>query len=86
MTVLRKIYTNRKEAGQAIIYAFDQPKVLSDKVEPGEYRSFPMILCVSDSNFFQKLETTLMHELSHSPEPNSTPYPRKRNLPKNPIG
>lgn len=51
MTVLGQTYTERKEAGQAIIHAFDQLKDLSDKVELGEYRGFPMTLWVSDSGF-----------------------------------
>ena len=73
MTVLGQTYTERKEAGQAIIHAFDQLKDLSDKVELGEYRGFPMTLWVSDSGFSQKLQITLKHELSHSLEPGSDP-------------
>lgn len=73
MTVLGQTYTERKEAGQAIINAFDQLKDLSDKVELGEYRGFPMTLWVSDSGFSQKLQITLKHELSHSLEPGSDP-------------
>lgn len=73
MTVLGQTYTERKEAGQAIIHAFDQLKDLSDKVELGEYRGFPMTLWVSDSGFSQKIQITLKHELSHSLEPGSDP-------------
>ena len=73
MTVLGQTYTERKEAGQAIINAYDQLKDLSDKVELGEYRGFPMTLWVSDSGFSQKLQITLKHELSHSLEPGSDP-------------
>lgn len=73
MTVLGQTYTERKEAGQAIIHAYDQLKDLSDKVELGEYRGFPMTLWVSDSGFSQKLQITLKHELSHSLEPGSDP-------------
>lgn len=53
--------------------AYDQLKDLSDKVELGEYRGFPMTLWVSDSGFSQKLQITLKHELSHSLEPGSDP-------------
>lgn len=73
MTVLGQTYTERKEAGQAIIHAFDRLKDLSDKVELGEYRGFPMTLWVSDSGFSQKLQITLKYELSHSLEPGSDP-------------
>ena len=73
MTVLGQTYTERKEAGQAIIHAYDQLKDLIDKVELGEYRGFPMTLWVSDSGFSQKLQITLKHELSHSLEPGSDP-------------
>lgn len=73
MTVLGQTYTERKEAGQAIINAYDQLKDLSDKVELGEYRGFPMTLWVSDSGFSQKLQITLKHELSHNLEPGSDP-------------
>ena len=71
MTVMGKTYTERKEAGQAIINAFDSLKDLSDKVELGEYRGFPMTLWVSDTGFSQKLQITLKNELSHSVEPGS---------------
>ena len=73
MTVLGQTYTERKEAGQAIIHAFDRLKDLSDKVELGEYRGFPMTLWVSNSGFSQKLQITLKYELSHSLEPGSDP-------------
>ena len=73
MEISGKVYTERKEAGQAIINAYDQLKDLSDKVELGEYRGFPMTLWVSDSGFSQKLQITLKHELSHSLEPGSDP-------------
>ena len=73
MTVLGQTYTERKEAGQAIIHAIDRLKDLSDKVELGEYRGFPMTLWVSDSGFSQKLQITLKYELSHSLEPGSDP-------------
>lgn len=73
MTVMGKTYTERKEAGQAIINAFDSLKDLSDKVELGEYRGFPMTLWVSDTGFSQKLQITLKNELSHSVEPGSDP-------------
>ena len=73
MTVLGQTYTERKEAGQAIINAYDQLKDLSDKVELGEYRGFPMTLWVSNSGFSQKLQITLKHELSHNLEPGSDP-------------
>lgn len=49
MTVMGTTYTEKKEAGQAIIAAFESLKDLSDKVELGEYRGFPMTLWVSDS-------------------------------------
>ena len=73
MTVLGQTYTERKEAGQAIIHAFDRLKDLSDKVERGDFRCFPMTLWVCDRGFSQKLQITLKYELSHSLEPGSDP-------------
>ena len=74
MTVMGTTYTEKKEAGQAIIAAFESLKDLSDKVELGEYRGFPMTLWVSDSGFSQKLQITLKHTRSHTIEPGSDPF------------
>ena len=64
MTVMGTTYTEKKEAGQAIIAAFESLKDLSDKVELGEYRGFPMTLWVSDSGLSPKLQITLKHPRS----------------------
>lgn len=74
MTVMGTTYTEKKKAGQAIIAAFESLKDLSDKVELGEYRGFPMTLWVSDSGFSQKLQITLKHTRSHTIEPGSDPF------------
>ena len=74
MTVLGTAFTEKKEAGQALIAAFDSLKDLNDKVELGEYRGFPMTLWVSDTGFKQKLQITLKHERSHTMEPGSDPF------------
>lgn len=63
MTVMGTTYTEKKEAGQAIIAAFESLKDLSDKVELGEYRGFPMTLWVSDSGLSPKLQITLKQHL-----------------------
>ncbi len=74
MTVMGTRYTEKKEAGQALIAAFDSLKDLSDKVELGQYRGFPMTLWVSNTGFSQKLQITLKHERSHTMEPGSDPF------------
>ena len=74
MTVLGTAFTEKKEAGQALIAAFDSLKDLNDKVELGEYRGFPMTLWVSDTGFSQKLQITLKHERSHTIEPGNDPF------------
>lgn len=74
MTVMGTTYTEKKEAGQAIIAAFESLKDLSDKVELGEYRGFPMTLWVSDSGLSPKLQITLKHTRSHTFEPGSDPF------------
>ncbi len=74
MTVLGTAFMEKKEAGQALIAAFDSLKDLNDKVELGEYRGFPMTLWVSDTGFNQKLQITLKHERSHTIEPGSDPF------------
>ena len=74
MTVLGTAFTEKKEAGQALIAAFDSLKDLNDKVELGEYRGFPMTLWVSDTGFKQKLQITLKHERSHTMESGSDPF------------
>ena len=73
ITVMEKTYTERKEAGQAILAAFDQLQSLEDKVELGEYRGFPMTLGVSNAMVSPKLQITLKHEMSHFAEPGSDP-------------
>ena len=74
MTVLGTAYTEKKEAGQALIAAFDSLKDLNDKVALGEYRGFPMTLWVSDTGISQKLQITLKHERSHTIEPGNDPF------------
>ncbi len=74
MTVMGTVYTEKKEAGQALIAAFDSLKDLNDKVALGEYRGFPMTLWVSDTGISQKLQITLKHERSHTIEPGNDPF------------
>ena len=74
MTVMGTVYTEKKEAGQAILSAFERLKSLNDKIELGEYCGFPMILWVSDSEFSQKLQITLKHNLSHTIEPSADAF------------
>lgn len=74
MAVLGTVYTEKKEAGQALVAAFDTLKDLSDKVELGEYRGFPITLWVSDTGISQKLQLTLKHERSHTIEPGNDPF------------
>ena len=74
MTVMGTAYTEKKEAGQALIAAFDSLKDLNDKVALGEYRGFPMTLWVSDTGISQKLQITLKHERSHTIEPGNDPF------------
>ncbi len=74
MTVLGTAYMEKKEAGQALISAFDSLKDLNDKVALGEYRGFPMTLWVSDTGISQKLQITLKHERSHTIEPGNDPF------------
>lgn len=74
MTVMGTVYTEKKEAGQAILSAFERLKSLNDKIELGEYCGFPMILWVSDSEFSQKLQITLKHNLSHTIEPGADAF------------
>ena len=74
MTVLGAVYTEKKEAGQAVIDAFGSLRDLSDIVELGEYRGFPMTLWVTEAGINPKLRITLKHKRSHTVEPGSDPF------------
>lgn len=74
MTVLGTTYTEKKEAGQALIDAFGSLKDLEDRVDLGQYRGFSMTLWVSNTGIHPKLQITLKHKRSHTIEPGNDPF------------
>ncbi len=64
MTVMGTAYTERKEAGKAIVAAcrlMDDP---GKEIELGEYRGFPMKLCFDGAKF----KVTMKQHLTHTAE------------------
>ena len=64
MTVMGTVYTERKEAGKAIVAAcrlMDDP---GKEIELGEYRGFPMKLCFDGAKF----KVTMKQHLTHTAE------------------
>ena len=71
ITVAGQTYTERKAAGQAIIDACTKMTDVSQRVELGEYRGFPMTLWADTAT--QKFQVTMKHSLSHTIELGSDP-------------
>lgn len=65
------VYTERKAAGQAIIEACTQMKNVSERIDLGEYRGFPLTLWADTQT--QKFQVTMKHSLSHTIELGSDP-------------
>lgn len=66
-----ELYTERKAAGQAIIEACTQMKNVSERIDLGEYRGFPLTLWADTQT--QKFQVTMKHRLSHTIELGSDP-------------
>lgn len=66
VTILGQTYTERKAAGQAILDACTGMKDVSERIELGEYRGFPLTLWANTQN--QKFQLTLRQALSHDVE------------------
>lgn len=71
ITVAGQTYTERKAAGQAIIDACTKITDVSQRVELGEYRGFPMTLWADTAT--QKFQVTMKQNLSHTIELGSDP-------------
>ena len=71
ITVAGQTYTERKAAGQAIIDACTKMTDVSQRVEHGEYRGFPMTLWADTAT--QKFQVTMKQNLSHTIELGSDP-------------
>lgn len=71
ITVAGQTYTERKAAGQAIIDACTKMTDVSQRVELGEYRGFPMTLWADTAT--QKFQVTMKQNLSHTIELGSDP-------------
>lgn len=71
ITVAGQTYTERKAAGQAIIDACTKMTDVSQRVELGEYRGFPMTLWADTAA--QKFQVTMKQNLSHTIELGSDP-------------
>ena len=71
ITVAGQTYTERKAAGQAIIDACTKMTDVSQRVEIGEYRGFPMTLWADTAT--QKFQVTMKQNLSHTIELGSDP-------------
>ena len=64
MTVLGKVYTERKEAGEAIVKVCKSMKDPEKPIDLGEYRGFPMRLCFDGAKF----KITMKQHLTHTAE------------------
>ena len=71
ITVAGQTYTERKAAGQAIIDACTKMTDVSQRVELGEYRGFPMTLWADTAT--QNFQVTMKQNLSHTIELGSDP-------------
>lgn len=71
ITVAGQTYTERKAAGQAIIDACTKMTDVSQRVELGEYRGFPVTLWADTAT--QKFQVTMKQNLSHTIELGSDP-------------
>ena len=71
ITVAGQTYTERKAAGQAIIDACTKITDVSQRVELGEYRGFPMTLWADTAT--QKFQVTMKQNLSNTIELGSDP-------------
>lgn len=71
ITLSGKIYTERKAAGQAIIDTCTQMKNVSERINLGDYRGFPLTLWADTKT--QKFQVTMKHSLSHTIELGSDP-------------
>lgn len=71
ITVAGQTYTERKAAGQAIIDACTKITDISQRVELGEYRGFPMTLWADTAT--QKFQVTMKQNLSNTIELGSDP-------------
>lgn len=71
ITVAGQTYTERKAAGQAIIDACTKMTDVSQRVDLGEYRGFPMTLWADTAT--QKFQVTMKQNLSHTIELGSDP-------------
>ena len=71
ITVAGQTFTERKAAGQAIIDACTKMTDVSQRVELGEYRGFPMTLWADTAT--QKFQVTMKQNLSHTIELGSDP-------------
>lgn len=71
ITVAGQTYTERKAVGQAIIDACTKMTDVSQRVELGEYRGFPMTLWADTAT--QKFQVTMKQNLSHTIELGSDP-------------
>lgn len=58
---LRKVYTDKKEAGEAIIEVCKSIASPEDKLEFGEYRGFPMVMSIDSGKFVVAMKNTLTH-------------------------
>ena len=74
MTVMGTVYTERKEAGEAIIAACKTMTDPDQKLDLGEYRGFPMKLSLEGTTFkvSMKQHLTYTAELSSDPSGNIT--------------
>lgn len=74
MTVLGQVYTERKEAGEAIIAACKTMTDPDQTIDLGEYRGFPMKLYLKGETFMVSMKQSLTYtaELSNDPSGNVT--------------
>ena len=71
MQVAGQTFTERKAAGQAIIDVCTKMNDVSEKIDLGEYRGFPLVLWVDTDA--QKFQVTMKQALSHTIELGSDP-------------
>lgn len=74
MTVMGQVYTERKEAGEAIIAACKTMTDPDQTIDLGEYRGFPMKLYLKGETFMVSMKQNLTYtaELSNDPSGNVT--------------
>lgn len=72
MTVMGQVYTERKDAGEAIIAVCKTMTDPDQKIDVGEYRGFPMVLSLDGDKFKVAMKQNLTYTAELSADPSGS--------------